>query len=173
MAGDQRHRRLEALYVAHADEVHAYVRRRAEAAVADDVVMEVFVVACRRLEEVPDPALPWLLGCARRVMANQRRSATRAEALTDRLRSAARAAGIDEDGAGRLAGALEQLSDGDREVLFLSSWEGLDLRELAVVLGCSHGAAGVRLHRARRRLRRALDQAGSATRDPRTAEVTA
>jgi RNA polymerase sigma-70 factor (ECF subfamily) len=54
------------MYVAHADAVYAYARRRAEISVAEDVVMEVFVVACRRLEKVPDEALPWLLGWARR-----------------------------------------------------------------------------------------------------------
>jgi RNA polymerase sigma-70 factor (ECF subfamily) len=89
MEVDQRRRRLEGLYVEHADAVHAYARRRAEVAVAEDVVMEVLVVACRRLEEVPEEALPWLLGCARRVLANQRRSAIRADALTDRWRSSA------------------------------------------------------------------------------------
>ena len=53
-----RRRRLEALYLEHADAVRAYVRRRAEASFVDDVVMEVFVVACRRLERVPEEALP-------------------------------------------------------------------------------------------------------------------
>ena len=134
--------------------------------------MEVFVVACRRLENVPDEALPWLLGCARRVLANQRRSATRAEALTDRLRSAARSAGVDDGAAELLAGALDQLGDSDRELILLSAWEGLDWRELALTLGCSRAAAAVRLHRARRRLRHALERARSATPDPQTAEAT-
>ena len=169
---DQRRQRLEALYVEHADAVFAYARRRAEAAVAEDVVMEVFVVACRRLEDVPEQALPWLLACARRVLANQRRSAARAEALSERLRRAGRAAGIDDGAAERLGSALEQLGDGDREIMLLSAWEGLDLSGLALTLGCSRGAAAVRLHRARRRLRLALEREGPATADPQTVEVT-
>ena len=40
----------------------------------------------------------------------------------------------------------------DREILRLSAWEGLSPIELAAVLGCSHNAAGIRLHRARRAL---------------------
>jgi RNA polymerase sigma-70 factor, ECF subfamily len=168
---DQDRRRLEALYVEHADTVYAYARRRADAALAEDVVMEVFVVACRRLEDVPDPALPWLLGCARRVLANHRRSAGRAEALTERLRSAAQAGGVGEGAAERLAGALECLGDGDREIILLSSWEGLDLSGLALTLGCSRGAAAVRLHRARRRLRGALERERSGAPDAQTVEA--
>lgn len=170
--GDERRRRLEALYVTHADAVYAYARRRAAAAVAEDVVMEVFVVACRRLDELPAQALPWLLGCARRVLANQRRSAVRADALRERLRGAARSAGIDEVAAGLLADALGQLSTSDREIVLLSAWEGLDLRELAATLGCSGGTAAVRLHRARRRLRGALEAARSVTPDPQPVEAT-
>jgi RNA polymerase sigma-70 factor (ECF subfamily) len=160
------------LYVEHADAVSAYARRRAEDPVAEDVVMEVFVVACRRLEEVPDEALPWLLGCARRVLANQRRGAIRAVALTDRLVSAARSAGVDDAAAELLAGALEQLDSRDRELILLTFWEGLDSRELALTVGCSRGAATVRLHRARRRLRHALERARRATPTSQTAEAT-
>jgi RNA polymerase sigma-70 factor (ECF subfamily) len=163
---------LEALYLAHADAVYAYASRRADRAVAEDVVMEVFVVACRRLEEVPDHPLPWLLGCARRVLANQRRGALRADALRDRLRSAAQPAGVDHDAVDLLASALEALGPGDREIILLSEWEGLDLRELALTLGCSRGAAAVRLHRARRRLRHALERERAAMTDPRTMEAT-
>jgi RNA polymerase sigma-70 factor (ECF subfamily) len=170
--GDQRRGRLEALYLAHADAVYAYAKRRAERAVAEDVVMEVFVVACRRLEEVPDQPLPWLLGCARRVLANQRRGAMRADALRDRLQSAAQPGRVDHDAVEVLASALEDLRPDDREIILLSAWEGLDLHELALTLRCSRGAAAVRLHRARRRLRHALERERGAMSDPRTAEAT-
>ena len=42
---------------------------------ADDVIADVFLVAWRRLEEVPADPLPWLLGVARRTLANRCRSA--------------------------------------------------------------------------------------------------
>ena len=168
---NQQRRRLEALYLEHADAIYAYARRRAPVTVAEDVVMEVFVVACRRIEEVPQAALPWLLACARRVLANQRRGALRAEALADRLQDVVPTAGGGDGAAETLAEALEQLSDRDRETVLLSAWEGLDLRELAGVLGCSRGAAAVRLHRARRRLRLALEQAGPRLRESRAAEA--
>jgi RNA polymerase sigma-70 factor (ECF subfamily) len=167
----EQHERIAELYRRHADEVHAYARRRSDASVADDVVMEVFVVACRRLADVPDDALPWLLGCARRVLANQRRGSARAEALTARICAAAAGTDVDDAQAGLLAAALQQLNDADRELLLLSAWEGLELGELATVLGCSRGAAAVRLHRARRRLRRHLDPRAAAGGDPHRPEV--
>ncbi len=49
-----------------------------------------------------------------------------------------------------VAAAFRSLSDADRELIALAGWEGLEPREIAVVLGCSRNAARIRLHRARR-----------------------
>lgn len=168
---DQRRQRLAALYAEHANAVYAYALRRSDPVAAEDVVMEVFVVACRRLEDVPDPALPWLIGCARRVLANHRRSSGRTEALTERLRSSAESTGVSDSAAEMLAKALERLSDHDREIILLSAWEGLDLSGLALTLACSRGAAAVRLHRARRRLRAALERERSGAPDVASVEA--
>jgi RNA polymerase sigma-70 factor (ECF subfamily) len=116
------------------------------------------VIAWRRLDDVPDDALPWLLGCARHVLAHQRRRSRRDVALLDRLA----AEGVPDSAVGGdrvLARALAQLSVQDRELLLLIAWEGLDPGQAARVLGCSHNALAVRLHRARKRLAAALSQA--------------
>jgi RNA polymerase sigma-70 factor (ECF subfamily) len=76
---------FEALFHQHADAVLAYAIRRSDVDAAEEVVAETFAVAWRRLDVVPDPALPWLLGVVRRVLANELRSLGRAEALTLRL----------------------------------------------------------------------------------------
>ena len=151
--------RLEALFVEHAGAVRAYARRRIDVATADDTVSEVFVVAWRRLEEVPPDALPWLLACARRVLANQRRGGRRRAALTDRLSitSGSVTSGADF-GDGVLARALAELSDRDREVLLLIAWEGLEPVRAAAALECSRPALAVRVHRARRRLAAAIER---------------
>jgi RNA polymerase sigma-70 factor (ECF subfamily) len=81
----ERRLRFELLYAKYAPAVKAYVLRRAEASVADDVVAEVFVVCWRRFEEVPVDPLPWLLGVARRVLSTQRRGERRRGALQERL----------------------------------------------------------------------------------------
>ena len=50
-----------------------------------DVAAETFLIAWRRLPEVPDDPVPWLFGVARKVIAGHLRSAERREALRTRL----------------------------------------------------------------------------------------
>ena len=152
-------RRFEALYRECADQVHAYALRRTTAAAADDVVNETFLVAWRRLDDVPAAPLPWLLGVARRVLANRRRTESRAAALHERLAGERPAAAVDVDDEvnQRVRQALAGLGERDRELLMLVAWEGLRVHEAAEALGVRSGTLAVRLHRARKRLADALD----------------
>lgn len=149
--------RFEEIYRVYADRVHAYARRRTNASAADDVVAEVFLTVWRRLDRVPEDPLPWLLGAARRVLANRRRSEGRAAALHDRLSGSRRlvesgAAPIDDT----VLRALAALGEQDRELLLLIAWEGLGQAEVAEALGLRRGTVAVRLHRARQRFADAL-----------------
>jgi RNA polymerase sigma-70 factor (ECF subfamily) len=151
--------RFEHVFRANHAAVVAYVRRRAARDVVDDVVGETFLVAWRRLDRVPDQALPWLLAVARNVLATQRRGAFRRDALLLRLhREPGGQQGVDAgDGAdGRIAAALAKLAPKDREALTLIAWDGLAPHEAALVLGEAPGTFRVRLHRARTRLRGVL-----------------
>lgn len=159
MDEDERRARLEALFEAHARTVLAYARRRTDHATAADVLSDVFVVAWRRLDRIPDDALPWLLACARRTLQNHRRAEWRRHLLAERLvastpRIASPAPEISD---GALAQALATLSERDREALLLTEWEGLSAKAAADALGCSPQAFWVRAHRARRRLAAALE----------------
>ena len=80
--------RAEALFAAHARAVLGYARRRASAATADDVLSDVFMVAWRRLDDVPADARPWLLACARSALANHKRADRRRRRLIERLTTA-------------------------------------------------------------------------------------
>lgn len=162
----ERRGRLEALFSRHAAAVRAYAARRVPAAEADDVTSEVFVVAWRRLDDVPDDPLPWLLACARRVVANRRRSSRRQAALRARLGRERRGVVMPPIAGSSLRDALASLSAGDREVLMLVAWEGLDASRAAVVVGCSPRAFAMRLHRARRRLARAMGELDRPAPDP-------
>jgi RNA polymerase sigma factor (sigma-70 family) len=151
--------RVEQLFADHARAVRAYALRRVDPATADDVVSEVFVVAFRRLEAVPDPPLPWLLATARRIIANQRRADSRREALNADLQPLQAGIWRDEhDDDHALLTGLAQLSERDREAILLLAWEDLNTAAAAAVLGCSRAAFLVRLHRARRRLAAAIGQ---------------
>ncbi|MDA0173538.1 sigma-70 family RNA polymerase sigma factor [Solirubrobacter taibaiensis] len=72
-----RQARFEALFDEHYEAVHRYALRRAEPPLAEEVVNEAFLVAWRRLDEVPEEPLPWLYGTAKHVLANRRRDAAR------------------------------------------------------------------------------------------------
>jgi RNA polymerase sigma factor (sigma-70 family) len=151
--------RFERLFRCHYPAVIAYARRRAPADAVEDIVGETFLVAWRRLDRVPNDELPWLLGVARNVLATQRRGVQRREALVRRLRGS-RGGLIAEavDGSHRgVAAALAALAPKDREALLLIAWDGLTPQQAALVLGEKPGTLRVRLHRARARLRRLLD----------------
>lgn len=147
-----------------------YARRRVDPDSSRDVAAETFLTAWRRLDAVPDPAMPWLYATARRVLANQLRSTARAGHLDARMRAAA-AAGIptiQPDHADQVAGAvtlaalLLRLAPRDQEALQLIAWEDLDVKNAAAVVGCTPTAMAVRLHRARRRLLQLLQNAAAA-----------
>jgi RNA polymerase sigma-70 factor (ECF subfamily) len=162
----ERRSRFEALFVRHHAAVRSYVVRRSAGIGVDDVVADTFLVVWRRLDHVPEEPLPWLLGVARRVLADQRRAARRRRSLTERLgrESPVSAAWVPPVGlSAELADALRVLTEHEREALLLVAWDGLSPRDAAVAAGCSNAAFRVRLHRARRRVagRLGIDQATS------------
>ncbi len=142
----ERRVRFELLYGEHAPAVKAYILRRAQPSVADDLVTEVFIVCWRRLDKLPAEPLPWLLGVARSVLSTQRRGERRGAALHRRLAESgtsqpaggALPAVVDSTGA-TLREALEQLSESDREILLLIAWEGLSPTQAG--LECDASAA--------------------------------
>jgi RNA polymerase sigma-70 factor (ECF subfamily) len=166
MSETERRRQLEALFVAHAAAVRAYARRRVPAGEVDDVTSDVFVVAWRRLDDVPAEALPWLLACARRIVANRVRATRRQVALRQRLGRERPGVTGPPIGDSALAGALATISAADREALMLVAWEGLDHRQAAVVVGCSPRAFSMRVHRARERLAAAMARRENPCLDP-------
>jgi RNA polymerase sigma-70 factor (ECF subfamily) len=125
---------FEDLYRRTYARVLAFSLRRTHRALAEDAVAATFLVAWRRRDELVDDPLPWLLGVARRVIANQLRGERRGAALVARV-------------------GTERF---DREALLLTAWDGLAPHEAANVVGCTPATFRVRLHRARRRFAQAL-----------------
>jgi RNA polymerase sigma-70 factor, ECF subfamily len=155
-----RRARFEILYAQNYGRVLGYVLRRAPAAVAADVVADVFLVAWRRLDRVPEEPLPWLLGVAHKTLANERRGGRRRSALVEALTKESAGPGNSrtpaEEHLRAVTAAVDHLPERDRDLLRLIAWDGLTTREAATVLGISHSACRVRLHRARRRLTQEL-----------------
>ncbi len=155
------------LFDEYAVPLHRYLARRVGAETAHDLVSETFLAAFKQRHSY-DPAAAavraWLYGIATNLARRHVRQEIRA------LRATARA-GLREDGhqhghdgrvadrvdastmAQRIAPAIADLSDGDRDVLFLTSWGQLSTVEVADALGIPVGTVRSRLHRIRRRLR--------------------
>jgi RNA polymerase sigma-70 factor, ECF subfamily len=137
----------------HLDAVARYARRRGSRQ-PEDVAAECMTIAWRRLDEVPEDALPWLLGCARRIVLAEWRAAARMASAepADVASEAPEPVGLER----ALDAALRALSPLDREALLLIAWDDLTRAQAARALGISQVAFRVRLHRARRRCAAAL-----------------
>jgi RNA polymerase sigma-70 factor (ECF subfamily) len=163
--GSSTEARFQTLYRQHHDRVLRYCMRRVGRADAVDAAADVFVVAWRRIEQVPsgDRTLPWLYGVARRVLSNQWRSTRRFHRLFQRLGSMAREQPseperviVQREEDEWVLDALNRLSRSDQEVLRLAAWEELSAAQIAEAVGCSPAAAQKRLYRAKGRLARHL-----------------
>lgn len=180
---DDRRDRFRIVYEQHYPAVLRYAARRVGPDAAGDVAAETFLTAWRRLDDVPErEPLPWLYATARRCLANEVRGQARSDRLSNRMRDEAGAArgrapdGFAESVAERLdvLAALATLPAQAQEALRLTEWEQLDDATAARVAGCSTTAFKVRLHRARRRLARALtQQAGPGRNAPALREAPA
>lgn len=152
---------FERLYAATYADLLRFAQRRVDRSHAEDVVAEAFLVAWRRLDELPaEPsgARAWLFGVARKVLLNTERGVRRRQALGVRLADTAGPAS-DPDNADLtasrldLARAWERISETHQEVLSLAVFEDLTSSQAAAVLDISPVAFRLRLSRARRALR--------------------
>lgn len=160
------HPEFEALYRRHAAEVLAYCARRTSRDEARDAASEVFVVALRRIDDVPsgDRALPWLYGVAANVLKNRSRSSRRRLRLVAKLAGTAASTDpgpeplvVRSSEHERLLAALAELPERDREVLRLVEWEGLSREVVAAMQFVSRAAIDQRISRAYKKLARILE----------------
>ena len=160
----ERAARFRVMYEAHYTDIRAFTTRRLGSPhEVADAVAEVFTTAWRRLDKIPPPPQDrlWIFGVARRVVKDHRRSAMRRGSLLQRLVSQERPTlsmgAVPEDPVDdHLLAAIGALRPSDRDALVLVMWDGLSHAEAAEVLGCSVNAVGIRIHRAKRRIREAL-----------------
>ncbi|WP_285579079.1 RNA polymerase sigma factor [Actinoallomurus iriomotensis] len=155
----------------HWDEIHRYVAARLGAEAAEDVGAETFTVAFRNRGKYdltrPD-ARPWLYGIATNLIGQHRRVEKRRTQLLART-PAEGVSGSFADGSDarvtaellgpRIASALKRLSAADRDLLLLIAWADLTYEEAAEALRVPMGTVRSRLHRIRKKIRRAFGNA--------------
>jgi RNA polymerase sigma-70 factor, ECF subfamily len=154
-----RRARFDALFREHHPAVRAYARRRVPPEVVDDIVSETFLVVWRRLDDVPEAPLPWLLAVARNVVGTEWRAAARRERLWLKAQSGNIEnydPGEPDSEDGRVLAALAALKERDREALTLVAGDGHTPAQPAAVVGERSARFRQRLHRARHRLRAEL-----------------
>jgi RNA polymerase sigma-70 factor (ECF subfamily) len=146
--------------------IFRYLARRLGSAAAEDSTSEVFARAYEhrsRFDQGRESARPWLFGIAKNVLMNEhrRRANSRSSPMAeihqevpDPADSVAWAADaqrfVAESG---LNGAIAELHDGIREVLFLYAFGELSYKEIADTLDIPLGTVRSRLGRARAALR--------------------
>jgi RNA polymerase sigma-70 factor (ECF subfamily) len=163
--GSEDEDRFARLVREHTPAIGNYLRRRLYPLTTsdlDDLVEETLLVVWRRLDSVPlDAELPWMLGVARNVLRNARRSKNRRSAFEASLKPPSNEASAEEHviADASVREALAALNDDDREVLLLNAWDGLDTHALGTFLVISTNAAAVRLSRAQSRFRELLNAA--------------
>ncbi|MGC9961569.1 MAG: RNA polymerase sigma factor [Acidimicrobiales bacterium] len=135
-----------------------------------DVVAATFLVALERSDSFdPEKGEPsaWLLGIAANLLANQRRRRVREELARARLDARVLLSPDDVEAlvsqmdasaeASRVRAAMDSLSEPYREVLLLIGESSLSPATAAKAIGISQTAFRVRLSRARRALRQAME----------------
>ncbi len=156
------------LYDRHAGQLYRYAYRRVGPDVAEDVVADTFLAAFRHRDRY-DPARldarPWLFGIVTKEISRHHRKEKARYRAMNRVAGELPTDGLAErvaDGVtaqavrGELANALAKLSAGDRDVLLLVAWGGLEYAEVAEALRIPVGTVRSRLNRARRKVRAAL-----------------
>ena len=159
--------RFAEIFHRHWDEIHHYVYRRLGPEAAEDVSAETFAIAFhgrRRYDLTRSDARPWLYGIATNVIGRHRR----AERRRNQTLARANAEWITpfDDGVDarlsaqrvgpRLASALNRLSAKERDLLLLIAWADLTYEETAQALDLPLGTVRSRLHRIRKKVRRAF-----------------
>jgi RNA polymerase sigma-70 factor (ECF subfamily) len=168
VTASERQARFEALYEEHRLAVLAYCVRRTNPSDAADACAETFLVAWRRIDDLPPPpeTLPYLYGIARRVLSNQLRALRRRSRLDAKLHGLGVTPPPDPltlvvQGARsrEVVAAVRRLRPKDREIVMLHTWEDLPRDVIAEMMGMTRPAVDQRIHRSYRRLARSLGSA--------------
>ncbi|ABD71341.1 sigma-24 (FecI-like) [Rhodoferax ferrireducens T118] len=152
---------LTTAWTAHENELRGWLRRRVgNAALADDLLQDLFLKALRQGERfcAIENARAWLFEVARNTLADHMRVAHPMVALPDDL-----VAPVEDDDTvdtltACLPRVLSELSPDDREAITLCDLQGMAQADFAKAKGLSLSAAKSRVQRARLRLRAQMSQ---------------
>ncbi|MBC02397.1 MAG: hypothetical protein CMJ34_03705 [Phycisphaerae bacterium] len=151
--------------------VHAVVRAQCrDDELAEEIVQSAFCTVVQKLPEYEEGGRfeAWLMRIAMNRLRDEMRRRARQAVPTDAPTLVGMAGGTDDpptDGGGlvpdgRLHQALQRLPDADREILHLRHVGGLSFKEISEALETPIGTLLARHHRALRKLKQLLEEAG-------------
>jgi len=173
-------RSFDQLHAEYRHRIHRYLIRLVGDPEAEDLTQEVFAKVGKALPSFAGNAHPstWLFKIATNTAIDRLRALQHAKESTDSIAieslaesgkdgniwTRGRSISPDEqlirrEMSGCVQNIINQLPDNDRTVIILSELEGFTDQEIASILSIKTGAVKVRLHRARARLRKALESA--------------
>jgi RNA polymerase sigma-70 factor (ECF subfamily) len=150
---------LEELFRRHADGIHVLCARLVSRDAAEELVQESFLrlLRYRGSWRRQGSFAGWLYSIARNLCRDYLQRERRESAATLTWTQDQRA--TREDPRVQLVEiALVRLPADQREVIVLARWHDLSSARIGEILGCSAGAARVRLHRALRQMRELVQQ---------------
>jgi RNA polymerase sigma-70 factor (ECF subfamily) len=136
--------------------VEKYLARRVNPSDVEDIASRIFEIAWAKRSEAPKGfELPWLYRIAGFVVANHRRSQKAKENFLVLFRPRDSAPSAEDIALSdlSLSEAWAKLTPAERQVISLSSFEGLDNADSARVLEISTNAFALRLSKAKAKLR--------------------
>jgi RNA polymerase sigma-70 factor (ECF subfamily) len=160
--------RFADIFHRHWDEIYRYVARRLGPEAAEDVGSETFTVAFRnrgRYDLTRADARPWLYGIATNLIAQHRRAERRRHQVLARADAEWASASFDDGSDARvtaerlgprISSVLADLPAADRDLLLLIAWADLTYEQAAEALNVPMGTVRSRLHRVRKKIRRAF-----------------
>lgn len=157
---------FEELYRQHSTRLYNLAFRMAgNAADADDLLQEIFLLAFRKLDSFRGASAlgTWLyrLGmnvCLDRLRSKANRQDSATEALEEQLTATPASVTLPRFTRLDLERAIDSLPEGARAAFLLHDVEGLDHSEVGQVLGISEGTSKSQVHKARMRIRTFLRQ---------------
>ncbi|MFK4296145.1 RNA polymerase sigma factor (sigma-70 family) [Arthrobacter sp. GAS37] len=153
----EREKRFLAAHAGAHDRIYRYFRRRTDGpATAEDLCAEVFRIAWEKSGQDDDLPVIVVFGIAKNVLRNHDSSLSRSAGLIGALRLEHIPGTPAEESSVR--DAIDHLGPKEREVLLLTSWDGLTAVEVSHLLDTTATAVRMRLHRARKELSRILQE---------------
>lgn len=154
---------FQSVFRNHLSPVSRYLARRVESSAIEDLASEVFAIAWQKKDSIPaEMELPWLYKTARFVVSNHRKKTSVANKFLASLIPVSAAPSAENLALAEIGldNAWQSLSNSEREILSLSVFEGLGIKEISKVLRVSENTVNIRLSRSRKKLLGYLKETG-------------